>query len=129
MNDQPTESKPKALTLEQIAATRDCEVLGVDVPEWGGTIYLRVLPADEGLELSNRAAALPKEEQAEAMYIMLARCLCDEEGTPLVRDQTQEARAIGQLKTRSQKVLLRIQKRNVTLQGWDDETGSAGKGA
>lgn len=124
------DEKAKALTLEQIATADDCELLEVEVPEWGGSIYFRVLPADVGLKLSDRAAALEGDDRPEAMFFMLARCLSDEEGRPFVTTDEQEAIAVRKLKTRSQKVLLRIQKLNVALQGWDDDTkGAAGKGA
>lgn len=119
--------KAKALTLEEIASSDDCELLEVPVSEWGGSVYFRVLPADVGLKLSDRAAALTKAQQPEAMFFMLARCLCDEAGHPLVATDEDEVAAVAKLKTRSQKVLLRIQKLNVTLQGWEDDSSAAGK--
>ena len=119
----------KALTLDEIATADDCELLEVPVTEWGGSVYFRVLPADVGLALSNRAAALPKEEQAEAMFFMLARCLADEAGRPLVATDAEEAAAVAKLKSRSNKVLLRIQQFNVELQGWNDLTAGKEKGA
>ncbi len=121
--------KAKALTLEEIARTDDCELLEVNVPEWGGSIYFRVLPADVGLKLSNRAAELELPDRPEAMFFMLARCLSDEDGHPFVTTDEEEAAAIAKLKSRSQKVLLRIQRLNVALQGWNDDTkGDPGKG-
>jgi hypothetical protein len=114
----------KKLSADDILGVNDLEVKEVAVPEWKGTVYLRVLPADEGLALSATMAGLPKESVSNALFLLLGATLVDENGRKLFTTDEQ----LAKLKTRSQKVLLRLQEEAMVLQGWKT-SAAAGKDA
>ncbi len=75
------------LTKDQILAVKDVEPVPVEVPEWGGTVYVRPMSAGqrdrwEG-ELLDRSEKR-KESIAAATENLragfLSKCLCDEHG-------------------------------------------------
>jgi len=107
----------KQLTADDILAASDLEIREVHVPEWNGSVYMRVLPADEGLELNEKMLALSKEKGHEAIFLLLASSLVTSAGERLFTAPDQIAR----LRSRSQKVLIRLQKIALTLQGWSEE--------
>jgi hypothetical protein len=78
----------------------------VNVPEWGGWVYIRTLSADESIELQDKLASVPKERYMDHAYLMLGACLSNAKGEPLFATEA----AIKQLGTRDQEVLLRLQK-------------------
>ena len=104
----------RALSAADILSAEDLEVKEIHVPEWKGSVCLRVLPADVGLELDAKMKALTKENEPDALFILLGACLCDKSGAPLFADEAQRAK----LRSRSQKVLLRLQQEALRLQGW-----------
>ena len=106
----------KALSAEDILGIDDLEIVEVQVSEWKGSVHLRVLPADEGLELNERMQALGKEpkHQAEAIFLLLGACLVTKDGKRLFATDEQQAK----LRSRSNKVLLRLQRKALELQGW-----------
>ncbi len=69
------------LTLEQILAANDMGLMGpVDVPEWGGEVFVRVMSAGERdsyerLWFGKRESGI---ENFRTEYLL--RCLCDEKG-------------------------------------------------
>jgi len=111
---------PKQLSADDILGTDDLELVEVDIPEWKGSVHLRVLPADEGLDLSEKMQALPKDRQSPALFMLLAATLVDAEGKRLFTTPEQ----VERLRTRSQKVLLRLQKKALELQGWQEASPS-----
>jgi hypothetical protein len=108
----------RKLTAEEILGlgAADLEIKEVMVPEWGGSVHLRVLPADEGLELNERMQGLPKERESEALFLLLGACLVDSSGAQLFSSDQ-----IAGLRKRSQKVLVRLQRAALALQGWVGE--------
>ncbi len=78
------------LTKEQILAVQDVKPVAVEVPEWGGTVYVRPMSAGERDrwegELLDRSE-MRKESIAKAVEdlraVFLAKCLCDQDGTLL----------------------------------------------
>jgi hypothetical protein len=119
-----SEDTKKLLSADDILNAEDLEVEELEVPEWKGIVHLRVLPADEGLELSGKMAALTKEEQHESLFLLLGACLVDAQGQRMFSTTEQ----LKRLRTRSQKVLLRIQEKALELQGWTVDA-NVGKGA
>lgn len=111
---------PSAETADDFLAIDDLEILAVQVPEWKTTIHLRVLPADEGLVLNEAMQQLPADKKAEAIFILLKACLVTSGGKLLITSDEQ----VSKLRSRSQKVLLRIQKEALKLQGWLDESAA-----
>lgn len=69
------------LTAEQIIAANDMGLLGpIDVPEWGGQVFVRIMSVGdrdsyERLWLGKRDTGI---DNFRAEY--LARCLCNEKG-------------------------------------------------
>jgi len=108
---------PKPLSADDILGVDDLEIVEVQVPEWKGSVHLRVLPADVGLALNDKMQELPKEKQSDAMFILLAACLVSPDGKPLFSTPEQADRLRG----RSAKVLMRLQKKALELQGWSAE--------
>ncbi len=75
------------LTKEQILAVQDVQPVAVEIPEWGGTVYVRPMSAGERdrwegdlLERSEKR----KEGVAKAVEnlraVFLSKCLCDQDG-------------------------------------------------
>ncbi len=118
------EDAGKQLSADDILGVDDLEIKVVNVPEWKGIVHLRVLPADEGLALNDQMQALPKEKQSDAIFMLLGACLVDAGGKRMFTTDEQ----LAKLRTRSQKVLIRLQKSALQLQGWTEEP-NAGKGA
>lgn len=78
-----------ALTADQILAANDLGLKEVKVPEWGGSVYIRVMSVGERDEYE-RMWIGKKESGVENFRTQyLARVLCDEKGTLLfTREQT-----------------------------------------
>jgi hypothetical protein len=119
-----TEQVKIATTADDLFAEFDCKVRAVNVPEWKRIVHLRELPADEGVALAEQLQALPKEQQADAVYLLLEACICDEKGQPLLKGGDRR------LRSRSSVVIMRLQSIAQELQGWNVAKGeSPGKAA
>jgi hypothetical protein len=94
------------LTAAQILSAMDRRLTRVNVPEWGGAVYLRTLSAAESLGIQEAIEQLPKEKYVERLCVTLGACLANSKGEPLFA--TEEDRK--QLATRDQEVLVRLQK-------------------
>jgi hypothetical protein len=69
-----------ALTAEQILAADDAGLLEVPVPEWGGSVYIRVMSVGER-DTYERMWIGKKESGVDNFRTeFLARVLCDEKG-------------------------------------------------
>jgi hypothetical protein len=67
-----------ALTRDAILASDDFGALqAVDMPEWGGAVYLRPISGKEWLDVMQHIG------QPEFAPQLLVRCVCDEAGKPL----------------------------------------------
>jgi hypothetical protein len=66
------------LTAEQIMAAEDRTFEDVDVPEWGGTVRLRVMGASVRRAWEKRMAALDKDESVDSRTLLVAACACEE---------------------------------------------------
>lgn len=79
------EQKKKALRASDITAVSDADLLEVDVPEWGGTIYFKVMTAEEGLRFYESFPIDAKGGlQTKGSHVrIIAYCACDEEGRSL----------------------------------------------
>jgi len=108
----------RQLSADDILAAEDLDITEVQVAEWKGAIHLRVLPADEGLVLNEKMHELPNEKASEAMFMLLAACMVNADGSPIFRSPDQARMTLGK---RSSKVLLRIQKQALEHQGWLEE--------
>ena len=82
-----------ALTAEQILAADDAGLLEVPVPEWGGSVYVRVMSVGE--RDSYERMWIGKRETGVENFRTeyLARVLCDEKGKLLFTRQQTDALA------------------------------------
>ncbi len=78
------------LTKDQILAAKDAVPVAVEVPEWGGTVYVRPMSAGERDrwegELLDRSEKRKESISAATENLraaFLAKCLCDENGEML----------------------------------------------
>jgi hypothetical protein len=69
-----------ALSASQILSANDTKVQSVDVPEWGGTTYVRVL---RGTDRDRFEEWVNKEKDKSVRCQFLVLTLCDESGTLL----------------------------------------------
>lgn len=81
----------QALTREAILAATDLKPTRVEVPEWGGFLYVRHLTGTERGALEAEAIADKKNHIVTLRSRMAARCICDEAGNRLFNDSDIEA--------------------------------------
>lgn len=73
------------LSREQILASRsNRKPVSLEVPEWGGTVYVRVLSAKDQMELSEGV------KPAEMPIKVILHCFVDEQGNRLFQDEDAE---------------------------------------
>ena len=88
------------LTKEQILAVQDVNPVAVEVPEWGGTVYVRPMSAGERdrwegelLERGEKRKESIKAATENLRAVFLAKCLCDDAGVLLFGPDDIEALA------------------------------------
>lgn len=78
------------LTAEQILAADDLGLKRIEVPEWGGDVYLRVMSVGERDSYERQWIGKKETGIANFRTQYLARVLCDETGKLLfTREQTE----------------------------------------
>jgi len=97
----------RALSAEDIAGVDDAAVEKVDVPEWSGSIFIRAMTALERLQLHDELATLPPGEQYLGLFVILAYCLAQPDGSRMFADVASARKALE--KRRSLIVLNRLQ--------------------
>jgi hypothetical protein len=88
------------LDKKKIDAATDFKIEVREVPEWGGTVYLKTLSVAEGIDFQSAKESV-HEEKVVALYLTFA--LCDEEGKRLY-----QASDTDSLCEKNPKVLLRL---------------------
>jgi hypothetical protein len=75
-----------ALSKAAILAADDKKMVEVNVPEWGGTVNVRVM---SGTERDRFEAEFVGDKKSVDMVRakLVAKCLCDEDGTRLFTEQ------------------------------------------
>jgi hypothetical protein len=115
-----------ALTAEQILAASDIETEAVDVPEWGGKVFIHGLSAVE-VDSYNRSLVVMdgkgntkvgRLENVRASLVV--RCLVDEDGERLFQDH--QAKQLG---AKSSAVIQRLWEIARRLSRMDDEQEEA----
>ena len=77
-----------ALTKEQILAADDMGLLEVDVPQWGGSVFVRVMTVGERDSYENEWMINKSKGVDNFRAKFLQRVLCDEKGELLfTRDE------------------------------------------
>jgi hypothetical protein len=92
-----------ALNKHQILGAVDTQTLKVEVPEWGGDVYLRVMTVGERDEYENEWLRSKDRGMANFRTKFLGKCLCDEKGVRLFTDAE-----LGELAKKSATVMNRL---------------------
>lgn len=92
-----------ALTKEQILAADDMGLLEVQVPEWGGSVFVRVMTVGERDSYENDWMVNKSNGVDNFRTKFLQRVLCDEEGELLFK-----ADEIQTLAKKSARVMVRV---------------------
>jgi hypothetical protein len=115
-----------ALSKEDILGAKDTTVRAIDVPEWGGETFIRVLTGTELDALTTAMAKLGGERSTQPSAIaaeFVVRCVCDADGKRLFDDKD-----VGSLVGKSTKVLTRIAEDAMGLNGLTEEAAATLKG-
>jgi hypothetical protein len=86
------ESGKVALTREQILQARDMKLEAVEVPEWGGTLYVRTMKARDRDAFEASRVRLSAENKPEIVSIntrarLLSMTVCDDKGVLLFLEE------------------------------------------
>lgn len=92
-----------SLSRDQILASNDFGMEKVNVPEWGGEVYIRVMSVGERDAYENEWVQNRGKGVESFRSKFLARCLCDEKGERLFSDAD-----IQLLEKKSAKVMCRL---------------------
>lgn len=103
----------KFLTAQDILDADDMAVVEVDVPEWGGTIRLRPMSAEEVIAFNEENKDANKKHAA---LRVTAACAVDEAGNRLFTSKQMES-----LAKKSLAAFMRIQKVAMRINGLDDK--------
>lgn len=80
------------LTRDSILSALDSKLEAVDVPEWGGTVYIRTMSGAERDKFEVEILDAKGKVTADNIRAkLLAKCLSDEKGTRLFSDADVEA--------------------------------------
>lgn len=71
------------LTKEQILAADDRASVETHVPEWGGSVYVRVMSGTERESFEREWTTTEEKLLPQYKVKMLKKCLCDDKGAAL----------------------------------------------
>lgn len=105
--EQPAEDElnDHVLSFDDIYRVQDLETRKIPIPEWKGSLMVRVLSASEAIEFQT-ALRSSKVKQAEAWVDIVARCAMDENGKKLFDSPNR----VKVLKEKSTPVFMRLQR-------------------
>ena len=102
-----------ALSRDQILGADDLGLVELPVPEWGGSVFLRVM---RGVERDAFEVRMAAEDRANVRARMAALSIVDEQGVRLFSDEDIEA--LGQ---KNAKALNRVMERAMELNGFTEQ--------
>jgi len=114
------------LDLSGIRAANDLPVTAMDIPEWGGKIFLRPMSngqADLFSKVASEGAA--GENPGHAMAVTVALMMCKESGKPMFPNVDEGVKLLGE---KSSQVVQRIFSKAMEIAGNTEPTAEAGKG-
>jgi len=91
------------LTKKNIFGAEDISTFKVDVPEWGGEVFIKEFSLKERVEIEQTAK---KGKDEDIFYLTLVKGLCDEKGTLLFDEKD-----IPMLSEKNNKVLHKLFKK------------------
>lgn len=79
----------KSLTFDDILAAQDLKVKELEVPEWGGSVWIREFNGLTRNEFADRfkRAESDQKQLLSLQYDLIASCLCNEDGALLAPDK------------------------------------------
>lgn len=109
-----SETNGRALTAAEIFAKDDLELERIDIPEWDGCVYVRVMTGIDRDLFDKR-----REDNQPFRAWLLSRCVTDETGKPLF-NQT-DGREMSQIGAKSGKAIDRIIAKLLELNALDGD--------
>jgi hypothetical protein len=103
------------LTRDEILKADDLRRIDVEVPEWGGTIRLRVVTSKERHRFQTEIAKAKDGVPPDFMEKFLVACAVDDAGKPLFSDED-----IAALRGKSAVVLTKLFNKAAELNGMTD---------
>lgn len=100
----------KSISLAQILGSKDREPVPVEVPEWGGTVYLKAMNAHLARAYSEAVNDPDKKHSSTVLAVQV--CLCDEQGNQLVPDD-----ALDEFKQKNWGIIQRLGRQVGRLNG------------
>lgn len=88
------------LNRKQVDAVQDCHIKEVEVPEWGGSVFLKTLSTNEVIALQKAEETVTDEKRAA---LSVTFCLCDADGKRLYSEKE-----VDELCEKNPKVILRL---------------------
>lgn len=109
-----------ALSRDQILSANDLPRVEVDVPEWGGSVCVRMLTAgekdafdDENYKLEGKSVKVNRKDFTARL---LVRAICDESGNPLFK--LSDVAALGK---KSEAAMARVEAAALKISKMDKE--------
>lgn len=125
-----SDDKIKVLTIDDILRAKDITVVPVDVPEWGGRVYVRSMSALQrerfNTEIRKLSAGKPAEftkEQTNGALVQFS--LCDEYGVPLSTDPSH----VAALMDKNSDAMQRVVDASAVLNNLSGDTSEVSKNA
>ena len=85
-NQRKGKKMDNKLTKDIILKADDCKIESVDVPEWGGTLYLRVMKGTERDAFEAETYKDGKTDLKNFRSKLLVKTICDEKGSRIFSD-------------------------------------------
>lgn len=83
------------LSKQQILEAQDIKIEEVEVPEWGGSVYVKVMNATQRDEFETFVYNRQDQGDLRGMRLLLCKvCLCDAEGNQLF-ESAEDVKALG----------------------------------
>lgn len=111
----------KVLSAEDILSADDVQVVPVEMPEWGGTVHLRTMTADEAVKFTEYLS--DPANKRKGLVRIVALSLCDEKGVRLFPDGIEFGPKMEKLRTKNVRAFVRLQKEAMKLNGYDEDEG------
>ncbi len=109
----------KVLSADDIFAVADVHVEEVEIPEWGGSVFVRSMTGEEASKFSEMVA----KDKTDAMTKAIVLVTVKEDGiSPLFTED-----AVSRLRKKSLSALMKLQNRIIKMNGLRDEDVKATK--
>jgi hypothetical protein len=109
----------KFLTAKEILEVNDLQVTVVDVPEWGGSVRLRPMTAEEAIEYNETGDPSSKKHAAVRLA---ALCIVDEDGDPMFTPDQ-----VAVLSKKSLAAFMRVQRVAMEINGLNTKGAAEAK--